>query len=87
MNANADRLLRPVEAAHGHEEQGERMLRSKPERVGLGKYINGMDRTNQALRELKATNLRTNQQAISDLSNLLTVGTQNLQEVFKEMCH
>ena len=90
MNANADKLLEAIDRLKqpmDMKNKEERILRSRPDRVGLGEYINSMDRTNQALRELKATNLRTNQQAISELSNLLAVGTQNLEEVFRDMCH
>ena len=90
MNANADKLLEAIDRLKqpmDMKNKEERILRSRPDRVGLGEYINSMDRTNQALRDLKATNLRTNQQAISELSTLLSVGTQNLEEVFRDMCH
>ena len=89
INSNADKLLEAIDRLKqpmDMKNKEERILRSRPDRVGLGEYINSMDRTNQALRELKTTNLRTNQQAISELGDLLSAGTQNLEEVFRDLC-
>ncbi|KAF2479448.1 Cullin repeat-like-containing domain protein [Neohortaea acidophila] len=89
MNANVDRLLEAIERARepfDMTKSEERILRSRPERVGLAEYISSMDRTNQALRELKNSNMRSNQQAISELTGLLQLGTQSLEEAFRETC-
>lgn len=44
-----------------------------------------LDRTTVALADLKRSNLRSNQQAVSELSALLKSGTKQLEDVFKEM--
>ncbi|KAK3703851.1 exocyst complex component exo70 [Vermiconidia calcicola] len=74
MNTNVDRVLEAIERAReplDMTKREERILRN---------------RTNQALRDLKASNLRSNQQAISELTNLLSVGTQSLEDVFRDLC-
>ena len=89
MNTNVDRVLIAIDKAReplDMTKREERILRSRPDRVGLPEYISSIDRTNQALRELKATNLRSNQQVISELNDLLQVGTQSLEDVFRDLC-
>lgn len=89
VNTNVDRVLEAIERAReplDMTKREERILRSPPDRFGLPDYISSIDRTNQALRELKATNLRSNQQVISELTNLLQVGTQSLEDVFRDLC-
>jgi exocyst complex component 7 len=44
-----------------------------------------MDRTTQALSELNNSNLRSNQQAMSELKVLLKAGQSELEHVFREM--
>nr|POE67100.1 exocyst complex protein exo70 [Quercus suber] len=63
----------------------ERIIRSGPDKIGLTEYISSIDRTNQALRDLKASNMRSNQHAVSELSGMLSVGIQNLEDVFRDM--
>jgi exocyst complex component 7 len=89
MNTNVDRVLEAIERAReplDMTKREERILRSRPERIGIADYISSLDRTNQALRELKATNLRSNQQAIQELTSLLKDGTQSLEDVFRDLC-
>lgn len=62
----------------------ERILQSDPKQTGLNDYIASLDRTNQALGDLKNTNLRSNQQAIAELNSLLTTGTTRLQDEFRD---
>ena len=86
QNANIDKILGAIEKVKqplDMRNQEERIIRSRPERVGLTEYIASIDRTNQALRELKKTNLRSNQVAISDLSSLLAVGAGSSLTLFK----
>jgi exocyst complex protein 7 len=88
QNMNIDRILAAIEKVKqplDMRNKEERILRSRPDQVGLAEYIASIDRTNQALRSLKATNLRSNQTAISDLSSLLAIGTGNLENVFRDM--
>ncbi|EME47115.1 hypothetical protein DOTSEDRAFT_69174 [Dothistroma septosporum NZE10] len=88
QNTNIDRVLSAIEKVKqplDMRNKEERILRSRPDRVGLSEYIASIDRTNQALRELKTSNLRSNQTAISELSSLLAIGTGNLESVFRDM--
>ncbi|KAF2722894.1 hypothetical protein K431DRAFT_221006 [Polychaeton citri CBS 116435] len=87
-NANVDRVLEAIERIReplDKRNREERIIRSRPDRVGLGEYIGSIDRTNQALRELKTTNIRSNQQAIGELNSLLKEGTRNLEQVFRDV--
>jgi len=86
--ANVDRITEAIEKARqplDMRNREEQVLRERPERVGLGQYIASMDRTNRALKDLKATNMRSNQNAVADLSGLLEVGTRNLETVFRDV--
>jgi exocyst complex protein 7 len=88
QNMNIDRILAAIEKVKqplDMRNKEERILRNRPDQVGLSEYIASIDRTNQALKSLKATNLRSNQTAISELSSLLAVGTGNLENVFRDM--
>ena len=88
-NANADKILEAIDRFKeplDMRNREERILRSRPDRVGLAEYVSSMDRTNQALRDLKSSNLRSNQQAVAELSSLLQGATQNMEDVFREMC-
>lgn len=42
-----------------------------------------MKRVEKALVDLNTTNLRSNQNAISDFNSLLSTGSMNLQEMFR----
>ncbi|EME86676.1 uncharacterized protein MYCFIDRAFT_162298 [Pseudocercospora fijiensis CIRAD86] len=88
QNTNIDKILQAIEKVKqplDMRNREERILRSRPDKVGLTEYIASMDRTNQALKELQKTNLRSNQVAISELSGLLAVGSGNLEGVFRDM--
>lgn len=87
-NTNVDRILAAIDKFKEPLDmrvKEERILRSRPDRVGLNEYIGSIDRTNQALRDLKASGLRSNQQAVGELSTLLKGGTQNLEGVFRDL--
>jgi exocyst complex protein 7 len=82
---NVDRITEAIEKARqplDMRNREEQVLRDRPDRVGLSQYI---DRTNRALKDLKASNMRSNQKAAADLSELLEVGTRNLETVFRDV--
>lgn len=54
-----------------------------PESSGLSQYLSAMKRVEKALADLNATNLRSNQSAISDFNTLLSTGSGKLQEMFR----
>lgn len=88
MNTNIDRIQEVIEKFKAPLEQRdreERILRSRPDRAGLQEYMSSIDRTSLALRNLKTTNIKSNQQAVADLSALLQVGIQNLEDVFRDI--
>ncbi|KAK5138606.1 hypothetical protein LTR08_000194 [Meristemomyces frigidus] len=87
MNTNIARIQEVIEKFKAPLEQRdreERILRSRPDRVGLQEYMSSIDRTSLALKNMKTTNMKSNQQAISDLNGLLQVGVQNLEDVFRD---
>lgn len=89
MNNNVDRVLEAIERAReplDMTKKEERILRSRPDKIGLSEYIASVDRTTQALRRLKATNMQSNQQAIAELNTLVALGTQSLEDAFRDMC-
>jgi exocyst complex protein 7 len=57
----------------------------RPDKVGLSAFLSSMKRVNKAISELKASNLKSNQQAVTDLSHLLKSGSQQLEAVFQEI--
>lgn len=63
-----------------------RQLTSRPSlpRVGLQDYLSSMDRTSQALTDLKSSGLKSNQQAVAELNDLLRFGNQELEGAFRD---
>ncbi|THW52146.1 hypothetical protein D6D21_01065 [Aureobasidium pullulans] len=85
-NANIDRVIMAIDRIReplDMRNREEQVLRSSPQAVGLTEYIASIDRTRQALGDLKQSNLRSNQQAISELNGLLGVGSRQLEDVFQ----
>ena len=86
-NSNIDKILDAIERVREPLDQRnreERIIKSDPNKVGLNDYMASLDRTTQALGHLKDTNLRSNQQAVSELDTLLQAGTVQLQRIFKD---
>lgn len=54
----------------------------RPQSTGLSQYLAALKRIDYALQNLTSTNLKSNQQAISEFSSLLTFGSQRLQDLF-----
>ncbi|PNS16986.1 Exocyst complex protein exo70 [Sphaceloma murrayae] len=87
-NDNVDRVINAIDRIReplDMRNREERIIRSKPQRVGLTEYMASIDRTRQALKDMKQTNLRSNQQAIQELNTLLKAGIGELEEVFREV--
>lgn len=79
VNEAIERLRQPLDAK-GREEG---IIRAGPQASGLPQYLGAIRRVDKALSDLTVTNLRSNQQAISDFDNLLLTGVTQLQEVFR----
>jgi exocyst complex protein 7 len=58
---------------------------SRPHSAGLPEYLASLRRINEALTGLKATNLRSNQEAIVDLKSLLGYGNRQVEDVFRKI--
>lgn len=87
-NANIDRVILAIDRVReplDMRNKEERILRSSPQQVGLTEYMASIDRTHQALRHLKQSNLKSNQQAIAELNDLLQIGNQQLESVFRDI--
>lgn len=85
-NTNVDRIIDAIERLRAPREESakeERIIRAGPGRGDLDGYIASLDRTNLNLLDLKRTNLRSNEQAITELSGLLKLGNKQLEEVFR----
>ncbi|KAK8217291.1 exocyst complex component exo70 [Zalaria obscura] len=87
-NTNIDRIIQAIDRIReplDMRNKEERILKDGPRQAGLAEYMASIDRTRQALRDLKHSNLRSNQQTISELNGLLRVGNQRLEDVFREI--
>lgn len=85
-NTNVDRIIDAIERLRAPRQESakeERIIRAGPGRGDLDSYIASLDRTNLNLLDLKRTNLRSNEQAITELSGLLKLGNKQLEEVFR----
>lgn len=79
VNEAIERLRQPLDA-RGREEA---IIKGGPQASGLPQYLGAIKRVDKALSDLNVTNIRSNQQAISDFDNLLITGVAQLQDVFK----
>lgn len=79
VNEAIERLRRPLDAK-GREEG---VIRAGPKSAGLKQYLGALNRVDHALSDLTSSNLRSNQQAISEFNLLLTSGSGQLQDLFQ----
>ncbi|CAN9394902.1 unnamed protein product [Alternaria alternata] len=87
-NTNVDRIIDAIERLRAPREEcakEERIIRAGPGRGDLDGYIASLDRTNMSLADLKRTNLRSNEQAVAELSGLLKMGNKQLEDVFRSI--
>lgn len=54
-----------------------------PRKAGLPQFLGALSRVERALVEMNATNLRSNQKAASEFTNLLATGSSQIQEIFR----
>jgi len=86
-NKNVDRILEAIDRLRepldqrGQEEQ---IIRSDPRKTGIREYIASLDRTTRALKGLKRSNLKLNQNVIKELSQLVQYGTKQLEYIFRD---
>jgi exocyst complex protein 7 len=85
-NNNIDRVIEAIDklrAPRDQTDREERIIRAGPGRGDLRDYIASLDRTAGSLVDLKRSKLRSNEQAIAELSGLLKAGNKQLEDVFR----
>ncbi|KAL1966078.1 hypothetical protein VTN77DRAFT_4826 [Rasamsonia byssochlamydoides] len=81
INEAIEKLRKPVDA----KAREEGVIRAGPQSAGVPQYLSALKRVDAALKSLTATNLRSNQQAIADLTALMNTGSGKLQDLFRSM--
>ncbi|KAI1079173.1 exocyst complex protein exo70 [Whalleya microplaca] len=76
-----ERLRQPADSKHDEEA----IIRQGPEKAGLSNYLNSIKRLNKALSDMKTSNLRANQQTITDLQRLIMSGNMQLENAFDKL--
>ncbi|KAI1143149.1 Cullin repeat-like-containing domain protein [Hypoxylon sp. FL0543] len=79
--AAIERLRQPADSKNDEEA----IIRQGPEKAGLSNYLNSIKRLNKALADMKASNLRANQQTMADLQRLIKSGNTQLENSFDKM--
>ncbi|KAI1431631.1 exocyst complex protein exo70 [Xylaria sp. CBS 124048] len=79
--AAIEKLRQPVDSKNDEEN----IIRQGPEKAGLSNYLNSIKRLNKALENMQASNLRANQQTISDLQRLVKTGNTQLENSFDKL--
>ncbi|KAI1401162.1 Cullin repeat-like-containing domain protein [Hypoxylon fuscum] len=76
-----ERLRQPADSKNDEEA----IIRQGPEKAGLSNYLNSIKRLNKALGDMKTSNLRANQQTMTDLQRLIKSGNTQLENSFDKM--
>ncbi|RYP06765.1 hypothetical protein DL764_002962 [Monosporascus ibericus] len=79
--AAIERIRQPADSKNDEEV----IIRQGPEKAGLSNYLNSIKRLNKALGDMKASNLRANQQTMADLQRLIVLGNTQLENSFDKM--
>ncbi|KAI0008605.1 exocyst complex protein exo70 [Xylariaceae sp. FL0662B] len=79
--AAIERLRQPADS----KQDEEAIIRQGPEKAGLANYLNSIKRLNKALSDMKASNLRANQQTMADLQRLILSGNMQLENSFDKL--
>ena len=79
VNEQIEKLRKPLDAK-GREEG---IIRAGPRNSGLNQYLGALKRVDKALSDLTATNLRSNQQTISEFHGLLSTGVNQLLDLYR----
>lgn len=73
-----DRLRQPADS----KDDEEQIIRSGPDNAGLSPYLASMKRLNKSYSDMKASNLRANQNTMQDLGRLIKTGNAQLESYF-----
>ena len=80
VNEAIERLRQPLDAK-GREED---LIRAGPRKAGFQQYMGALKRVDRALKDLTNSNMRSNQQAVKDFLELLTIGHAQMQDLFRD---
>ncbi|OCT48099.1 Exocyst complex protein exo70 [Cladophialophora carrionii] len=81
VNEAIEKLKQPLDS-RGREEG---IIRAGPKSAGLPQYLGALKRVDKALSDMSSTNMRSNQQAISEFHSLLTTGVNQLNDMYRQM--
>ncbi|KAI1264253.1 Cullin repeat-like-containing domain protein [Xylariaceae sp. FL1019] len=79
--AAIEKLRQPADS----KDDEENIIRQGPEKAGLSTYLNSIKRLQKALENMQTSNLRANQQTISDLQRLIRTGNTQLENSFDKL--
>lgn len=79
VNEQIEKLRKPLDAK-GREEG---IIRAGPRNSGINQYLGALNRVDKALSDLTTTNLRSNQQTISEFHGLLSTGVNQLLDLYR----
>ena len=86
-NVNIDKINRAIANIRqplDNRRKEEDVIKAGLGAVELHDYLASMDRASQALENLRQTNLKSNQEAIAELTYLLKFGTSELENAFRQ---
>lgn len=73
-----ERLRQPVDSKNDEEQ----IIRQGPDKAGLTAYLASIKRLTKAVNDMKANNLRSTQQTVTELQRLIKVGNSQLEGSF-----
>jgi exocyst complex component 7 len=79
--AAIERLRQPADSKNDEEQ----VIRAGPEKAGLSNYLASMKRLTKSLSDMQASNMRANQQMMTDLTRLLKFGNNLLESHFQKI--
>jgi exocyst complex protein 7 len=79
--AAIERLRQPADSKNDEEQ----IIRMGPEKAGLPNYLASIKRLNKALGDMKASNLRSTQQTVTELQRLVKLGNTQLENSFDKL--
>lgn len=79
--AAIERLRQPADSKNDEEQ----IIRMGPDKAGLSRYLDSIKRLNRALSNMKASNLRSTQQTMSELQRLVKSGNMALENHFDKI--
>lgn len=81
MLAAIDRLRQPADSKNDEEQ----IIRVGPDKAGLPNYLASIKRLTKSLTDMQASNLRANQQTMTDLARLIKSGNTQLENHFDKL--